>query len=266
MWASDEGGDGLRRWNQLSGSATIINYVDGSAHEYQAYSFASIAGNEGETWGGGQINIGSAYDYAPDVLLLDFFADSDDLGDNTALSGAGASVVVSTELALQVVDADFTNDLGAGPRTTYVVFDVHDQNELGHSGADLCVTCYACLPLADIADFVFDIFFLGTDRGKARIQGNELPQGVNLCNYEAKKSALLGVQVKTMEFSTGAVARTAGVLVGQGTESGVIKYAPLGGGTPITPGGGSGTPGADGSNGFSIEKIKAGAGLNKTNP
>jgi hypothetical protein len=240
-WASDESGDELKSWNQLSGSAAVVNYRDGDVYEYQAYAFAAIKGNQGDIIGNGELELGDEYDYAPGVLLLDFYADSDALGDNTAFSGGGRTVVVTTDLTLQIIDADLTKE-SQGPPTTFVWYDVHDQNELGHSGGDQCVTCWASCPLSTIADFVFDIFFLGTNRGKARIDGIKDLTACGL--FDAEKRALLGVQIKTLEFDGVDNARSAMPLVGQGKETAIIKYAELGGGEPINPGAPINRPGS----------------------
>jgi hypothetical protein len=243
MWATPDDTRDLLNYNHLSGYATIVNYDEGTVVEYQAWAFAMTTGNAGDEFEGGLISFGSGpggglpvYDYAPEKLLFDFYAESDDISVNDAFTksatGAKPVIIQQTDLTLHVLDANLnTPGQGGGPRATLATFDVHDQNEVGHSGAELCVTCWDSRPIGDIADFIFDIFFLGTDRGKARIDGEDSTQpcvfGTDV--FEAKDRALLGIQIKTVEFtefigSASKLERGAMGLIGQGRQTACIIY------------------------------------------
>lgn len=76
-WAVD-GNNTEIRWNHLAGSATVVNFRDTTAWEYNAWSFQCIT----EALTGdpcdevpGVLNLdGTEYDVTPDRLILDFFA------------------------------------------------------------------------------------------------------------------------------------------------------------------------------------------------
>lgn len=257
MWATPDDTRDLLNYNHLSGYATIVNYDEGTVVEYQAWAFAMTTGNAGDEFEGGLISFGSGpggglpvYDYAPEKLLFDFYAESDDISVNDAFTksatGAKPVIIQQTDLTLHVLDANLnTPGQGGGPRATLATFDVHDQNEVGHSGAAECITCWASRPLTAISEVVFDLFYLGTARGKARIDGLA-PEDAKQCDVlEVGPRPLLGLQIKTLEFDSGRIERSATGLVGEDKEAGYIRYAtfipPFG----FRPGDGGGVPPPD---------------------
>ncbi len=76
-WAVDSEGKEVN-WNHLSGGATVINYADRTASEYNAWAFQCLTGVDlGEECGdeAGELNLdGFEYDACPAKLLLDFYA------------------------------------------------------------------------------------------------------------------------------------------------------------------------------------------------
>ena len=87
-WAVNKGGEEIS-WNHLTGDATVVNYRDRTAWEYNAWAFQCVTNVvEGAACGAtaGEINLnGFEYDACPSKLLLDFYA----VG-SAALSAPGA--------------------------------------------------------------------------------------------------------------------------------------------------------------------------------
>jgi Dictyostelium (slime mold) repeat len=104
IWAVEKASGAEIRWNHLSGAATIINYRDMSAWEYNAWSFQTVA----EVIHGdfllspyGQLDLdGAEYEYAPDQLLFDFFAAG------AVLESGNDAVAFDTELTLWALNKD----------------------------------------------------------------------------------------------------------------------------------------------------------------
>lgn len=217
-------------WNRLSGAATIVNYADGSAYEYLPYAFQAQGDPNQESPSviadrnnDGQLDLnGQEYDYAADMLLLDFYADSFPgfAGIvppvyNTALSGGGVTTNVDTELTLVPITVDFS-DGGAGPLTVAAIFNIWNENESRLSfDQPYCITCFESQFLRDYFQ-QFQIDVLGTNRGKARIDsapGILCPNGVTSVG-----SAIAGVATKFITFDpdgTAEVGHAASSLVGQ---------------------------------------------------
>lgn len=265
-------------YNHLSGHADIIHYGHRSAWEYQAAAFQAMNPTVGAPIGAtpGVINLnGTDYDWAFNTLLFDFFA----VG-STALSSGGVTVMLDTDLTLHPVSADLRQD-SCGPITTKAHFDIWNANEDFRSGTTRCITCWDQTLLSAYGhDNNFILADLGTDKGKARIDGMQSFECDNLyvgndlfdailqaflldregCNYDINDSqaaSLLGVAAKIFSFSGGATGRTwAGMnLVGAGTEAAQILFdVPL---PPETATDGSGRPGTL-SNGRSSLGTKSG--------
>jgi hypothetical protein len=226
-------------WNHLSGSATIVSYVDQEAWEYPAYAFQTDDP---------QGDIIERHDLARgfDKLLLDFYA----VG-STAFSrpDLGTTVMLDTELTLFPVDADLRQDpAGRGPVTTKAKFDIWNENEDFLSGTTRCITCWdsALLSTYDPPNN-FLIENLHTDKGKARIDGvesevcencewirvcgDEACEWIEVCEFESQDVSLLGVALKVTSFSGATTGRAlaGNTLVGQGTEKVTIKTDPIDG-------------------------------------
>lgn len=233
-------------YNHLSGHADIIDYELRSAWEYQAYAFQAINPSTG-TWTDGtpgELSLdGVEYDYAFNTLLFDFFA----VG-STAYSTDDVTVMLDTDLTLMPMDIDLRQD-SCGPVTTKAHFDIWNANEDFRSGTTRCITCWdQTLLSAYGVDNNFILADLGTDKGKARIDGVESfecdnlfvpptlddailqwllqndrvcemdfnvaggsPQPIDCCSYtinDSQSSALLGVAAKILSFSGAATGKT----------------------------------------------------------
>jgi hypothetical protein len=260
-WAVDQQGYAIS-WNHLSGGATLINYFNSDAWEYNAWAFQvnpSIS-HGARVPEAGRIRMdGTVYDYGFDMLLMDFFASG-----STALS-SGANIVTSdTDLTLHPITADLRQD-SFGPVTTKAEFAIWNEEEHRFSGTTRCITCWDQTLLSLYGGFNhFLVGNLQSDKGKARIDGvrsdvcdlNCVREGddrleINfildilgidhVCSYDA---SLLGVVAKVLAFSGASSGRaTAGRnLVGMGTEDGFIKW-------DIIAPPGTATDGADGLRG-----------------
>jgi len=239
-WAVDNTGAQIR-WDHLTGGATLINYLNSDAWEYNAWAFQG----QGSTAQGARIGTpgrikfdGLEYDLAFDMLLMEFFEPG-----SQALSSGAHIVSVDTDLTLHPVVADLRQD-SFGPVTTKAKFDIWDENERGYSGTTRCITCWDQTLLSQY-ETPNNFTALQTDKGKARIDGMEsevcdlncVREGDRLeinfildilgidhvCSYDA---AILGVVAKVLAFS-GASTGTATAgrnLVGMGTEDAFVKY------------------------------------------
>jgi hypothetical protein len=242
-FAVDSAGN-LISWNHLSGSADIVNYADRSAWEYNGFAFQCVVQpTPGLACGSDSIlNLdGVEYDSPFDKLLFDFYA----VG-SQAFNQGGNIVTLDTDLTLYPVDVDLRQD-NDGPITTKAHFDIWNQNEDGFSGTTRCITCWDQTLLSSygaLSNFMLGV--LHTDKGKARIEGQESdvcdPPG-SCCDLITDidcypsvdhpfidsdcsvKSALLGVSDKILAFSGAATGRTdAGMtLVGQGSYPAAIQ-------------------------------------------
>ena len=175
--ASDSDGRGLFeniRWNHLEGSGLIVNYVQGSAWEYNAWSFqvCDPAIPHGAAVGdpGWLMLDGLQYNTPPSALLLDFYASS-----STAVSSSSVNVIIDTDLTVHPVDLDLRQD-GCGPVLTKVEASIWNENESKFSGTRRCVCCWDQTMLrqwsrsASIPNH-FLRSTLHTDKGKARLEG-----------------------------------------------------------------------------------------------
>jgi hypothetical protein len=217
-WAVDNAGHAIN-WNHLSGGATLINYLNSDAWEYNAWAFQALNTSHGSRTGEpGRIRLdGGSYDRAFGALLMDFFASG-----SQALS-SGANIVTSdTDLTLHPVTADLRQD-SFGPVTTKAEFAIWNENERRFSGTTRCITCWDQTLLSQYGTpNHFLLNNLQTDKGKARIVGVEsivcdlncirdgdmkeldIDQILDIlgidhvCSYDA---AILGVVAKVLAFS-----------------------------------------------------------------
>lgn len=251
-WAVNGIGQEIR-WNHLKGDAVIVNYSRGTAWEYNAWAFASVAAvaNGAAHANPGWMQIGPPapgavdnngvaivqdYEEGFDFLLLDFYA----VG-TSAFSGP-VGVTVDTDLTLFPVSADLRQETD-GPVTTKASFTIWNQNETKLTGLDRCVTCWdqTLLSLYGVPNHFLN---LQTDKGKAQIDGipsqlcdfdydlgDQLPLGADPRDVVSTAASLLGVVAKHLSFSSGDYAVAGMNLVGTGTQSAAIE-ADLQGVTP----------------------------------
>lgn len=227
-WAINSDGQEIR-WNHLKGDATIVNYRDSTAWEYNAWSFQAVAGANGDPPDAnpGVMNF-DGVEYAPgfDQLLLDFYA----VG-STAFSGGDPFqlITVDTDLTLHPVSIDVRQETD-GPITFKAHFDVWNMDETKFSGAFRCITCWDQWLLSQHG--IPNHFLLGnlqTDKGRARVDG----QASQLCDIPpviiSQEASILGVVAKHLNFQFGMSYAAAGTnLHGLGTQEAQIQYDVLG--------------------------------------
>jgi hypothetical protein len=237
-------------WNHLSGKATIINYADTSAWEYNAWAFQSVICDQGGTVHPdlGTLRMdGTEYQQSFDLLLFDFFSSG-----SQAFSRGGTTVTVDTDLTLHLLDGDFreNSEFPYNPPTTKAHFDIWNMNERKLSNTRRCITCWDQTLISNYG--APNNMLLGnmqSDKGKARIDGKqaneceenclrtvtgdlmELEDIIDLlgdlfgevdirCSIEA---SLLGVAAKHLTFAGGARAVAGSNLVGMGCQSATIR-------------------------------------------
>ncbi len=249
------------RWNHLLGDAAIVNFFLATAAEYNAYAAAVVERPGGPANGdfvgtAGVINLnGVEYDSAFARLLLDFYASG-----SIALSSEDVLVIVDTDITLHPISADLRQETN-GPIKTKAKFDIWNENEIRFSGTEICVECWnQTLASRYPAPNHLLLSTLGTDKGKARIEG--IASNIPACPL-AVDAALLGVSIKEMVFCNEDDEATAGLditecrdipdgfatsaitLVGQGEKNATIMYDLVGGSDEaqgLTGSAGIGTP------------------------
>ena len=212
-WAVDGVSGEEIQWNHLAGNATLVNYRDGYAWEYNTFAFQMLQ-PDGTA---GVLNLdGTEYVQAFSHLLLNFQA----VG-STAFSHEGISQIVSeTDLTLLPVTADMRQNHD-DPVTTKANCDIWNQWEAHFSGTHRCVTCWDQTLLGNYdSPNHFVVEFLQTDHGSARIDGEESP-GECPASVDA---ALLGVAARLLNHDGGNHMSAAGTnLFGMGFENATIK-------------------------------------------
>lgn len=255
-------------WNHLKGDAVIVDYSTGAAWEYNAWAFRALLGERGFTLGTpGALLLGLEYDAAYGDLLLDFYATPGGANPFSAFSSpdnptADVNIQHETYITLHPMDLDLRQD-GCGPVLTKAKVTVCNENEVCFSGSRRCICCWDSVAASlwnrefSGASNFFTRNHLGTDKGKARIEGVST-DGAN-CDYEeicgvspiprklscgqvcefarcpgpgcedfefwgfSETSPLLGVAVKSLSFSPSGTFDMAGMNIhGTGVERAVI--------------------------------------------
>jgi len=240
------------RWNHLKGDALIVNYVNGTAWEYNAWAAQARNVPHGQFTGTpGVINLdGIEFDGGYDRLLVDFYATG-----THAFDIEGNEVGLDSDLTLHPTDVDLRQD-GFGPVLTKAEFEVFNQNEVKLSGLRRCICCWDQEMFSNYTQRVgIPNYFLrnrlGTDKGNARVDGvesiqqecnycevcgilpridedfggNPIPNIIDLCALNFTKStALLGLVTKFLSFETGDKATAGMNLVGTGDQASAILY------------------------------------------
>lgn len=228
-WAVNSAGKEIR-WNHLKGDATVVNYAQGWAYEYNAYAFRALNaehGEESDEYPGSLQLDGYEYDYVYDKLLFNFYASG-----SQALSDT-VTATVDTDLTVFPVSVDLRQET-EGPVVTKVRFDIWNENETRYSNTERCISCWDQALLSDYAGSNhFLVNFLGTDAGKARLDGLESQEcNVLLCDVFdfgpncSSQAAILGVAAKLIAFSGlgSGMAASAVNLAGMDVESAAILY------------------------------------------
>ena len=202
-WAVEIGGSEITH-NELSGSATKVDYAFGAAWEYDAFAYR----RNGAAAGDGVLKMdGAEYQRSPARLQLDFYTVP-----TIVLSGffGPGALIADTDLTMHPAEADF-RAVGGGPVTTWVQADIWNQNEDRFSGAARCVTCWDQTLLGDFMGLgvVTANHFMrdnvGTDKGKARLTGKGgvacpecIEDGDDDSTVTSTDEPILGVAVKLL--------------------------------------------------------------------
>lgn len=213
LFATNESNEQIR-WNHLYGGATIVNYLHSFMWEYNAYAYKAV-----DPWSNGlpvgtagTINFdGTEYEQCFDTLLMDFFAPVPPIG---GIPG------YDTDLTLVVANWDLTQ--GGTPLNTKADFWIWNMNEASRR-THYCVYKWDEFRLS--IDPTFQIAFLQTAKGRARIEGIE-----NVECPDSTKQPLLGVRA-TFTYYTwcdvtapGILAVAGSNLFGSGLESAQLLY------------------------------------------
>jgi len=168
------------RWNHLKGDGILVNYANGTAWEYNAWSFQAGCATHGEFTGTPGVLLLNGVEYSKPFseLHLDFY----DILGSEPLSGGGRMVQTMTDLTLHPVPIDLRQD-NFGPVLTKVVADVCDENESCNSGARRCICCWDQTLLNVWPDNIggaINTFDLRTSKGKARLTAGDSVE----CDFE----------------------------------------------------------------------------------
>jgi hypothetical protein len=226
-------GDGTRQisWNHLVGNATVFDFENSSAYEYNAWAFQAMPPH-GETVGSqqGRLNLnGEDYDFCPRRLIGNFapvgrFAEYGEDGDSVFYE--------DTELTVASCKQDLRQDFDW--RATKLAFGVWNEDGAKFTGAYECADSWHETLLSEVEtvgqNFLFD--FLKTDSAYYRVEGIKSTACDNVVHPGtlAKNTGLTGVQVTLLELNsatgTRGFARTGTTLQGVGTRPGFILWGP----------------------------------------
>lgn len=222
--------DAQVRWNHLAGGATVINYRDGYAYQYDAWASPVVADDvaHGEPIGdAGTLRLDGG-DYAPSFshLMFNFQADG-----SNGHSGGGQIYSSLTDLTLHPTSVDLRHGEGV-PITTKVDMPVWNENEIKLSEQYRCVTCWDTTILSQYGvPNHMDIGSLQTSQGRARLEGITSAQ----CEGSVE-TALLGVAARYYRQDGVRGAAAGHNLVGMGSRNAEIRYTPVAP-PPEAPGG-----------------------------
>jgi len=224
-WAFDPVQQVELRWNHLFGNGTIVNYAHGWSWEYRTHGYRVVADvTHGSPTGmsPGELHLdGSEYRAPPGSLLLNFQAIN-----SSAFSGP-RMVTTDTEFTVHPLGLDLRQE-SLGPLTTKVDFSIWNMNET-KSSTHLCATQWDQRMLSTINQFL--LMTLGTDHGKARIDGVASAlcdvdfDGDGLPDFVSQDAALTALTARIMRFDAGAALGAEGTnLVGLGAEPTVLQF------------------------------------------
>jgi hypothetical protein len=143
-WAVNFEGAAQVNFNHLYGTATVLDYVNATAYQYNSFNFTArgftTIGQEVGT--GGDIKLSGAnreYDACPQYLIFNFFSFAP-LND-VEIDGQGAVVQFNkTDLTLVPCKQDLRQD--RVPTCTKAKFDIWNENETKYTGAYQCFKCW----------------------------------------------------------------------------------------------------------------------------
>jgi hypothetical protein len=249
-WAVNFEGASQINWNHLYGTATVIDYRNLTAYQYNSFNFTArgfaSAGTEVGT--GGDIVLSGAnkqYDACPQYLLANFFSYAPT--NPVEVDGQGQVIRFNkTDLTMVPCKQDLRQD--RVPTCTKAKFDIWNENETKYTGAYQCFKCWFEGYLNEIGTILdinskkatgfggekFTYAGLHTAMGRVRASGvastvcnnvfmtaskpGPIPPaapGVDRCKSQVS-SPLIGITTTQIRF-TGKDELTAATTVGSGT-------------------------------------------------
>lgn len=230
-WAVSPDGTQQISWNHLVGSATVFDFENSAAYEYNAWAFQAMH-PQGKTVGSeqGRLNLnGVDYDLCPRRLIGNFAP----VGRFAEYGEDGGSVFYEdTELTVASCRQDLRQDFEW--RATKLDFDVWNEDEVKLTGAYECANSWHETLLSEVeaAGQNFLAAFLKTDSAYYRVEGvkDAVCDDVVHSGTLAKNTGLTGVQVTLLELNsatgTRGFARAGTTLQGVGTLPGFILWDP----------------------------------------
>jgi hypothetical protein len=246
-WAVNFEGTGQINWNHLYGNATVLDYTNLTAYQYNSFNFTArgVPSLGQEVGTGGDIVLSGAnlaYDACPQYLMFNFFSFAPTR--DVPIDGAGQTVKFNkTDLTLVPCKQDLRQD--RIPTCTKAKFDIWNENETKYTGAYQCFKCWFEGYLNQIGDPILDPTGFGGEKfiysGLHTSLGRFRAAGVasSVCKFgtgpfakcpagNGVTSPLLGITT-TQIFFTGKSELTAATGVGAGSgETSHILYDPSG--------------------------------------
>lgn len=224
-WAVDAAGANQIRFNHLYGTATVYDFGNDSAYEYNSWNFqARAAVAQGAAVGvGGNIKLdGLEYDACPQYLLFNFPS-----------VGAGLGFYRNVDLTLVPCKQDLRQD--RRPTFTKAKFDIWNENETKYTGAYQCIKCWFENQLDRIQYGAgkFTRRELHTTMGRFRVQG----VASTVCSPAALASPLVGLSVQELSFNNETVDALAGTTANSAgiDTTGFVLWDPQDGIVPEAP-------------------------------
>jgi hypothetical protein len=143
-WAVNFEGTSQINWNHLYGTATVLDYRNLTAYQYNSFNFTArgMATLGQEVGVGGDIVLSGAnlaFDACPQYLMFNFFAFAPDK--DVPVDGEGQTVKFNkTDLTLVPCKQDLRQD--RLPTCTKAKFDIWNENETKYTGAYQCFKCW----------------------------------------------------------------------------------------------------------------------------
>jgi len=196
-WAVDAAGANQINFNHLYGTATVFDFNNASAYEYNSWNFQARTGVRGDPVGvaGNILLDGVAYDACPQYLLFNFPA-----------VGADFGFFNNVDLTLVPCKQDLRQD--RKPTFTKAKFDIWNENETKYTGAYQCIKCWfeSYLDKIQVGAKKFTFTELHTTMGRFRVQG----VASTVCTPVALASPLVGVSAELIAFGFEKVDAVAG--------------------------------------------------------
>jgi len=143
-WAVNFEGTSQINWNHLYGTATVLDYRNLTAYQYNSFNFTArgLASLGQEVGKGGDIELSGAnlaFDACPQYLIFNFFSFAPTK--DVAIDGEGQTIRFNkTDLTLVPCKQDLRQD--RVPTCTKAKFDIWNENETKYTGAYQCFKCW----------------------------------------------------------------------------------------------------------------------------